>query len=288
LLTDTILIRLKLHGTCIRLNKHVCVYLFVLGLLISGIAGPIFLCNHAVYGGARAQRNKTQVIQADDPILNNTDYNVTIGQTAPNLSVTIAPRIVTEYGDYASTQSLNSNIPSLQASPRIITEYAESAPQLILQSPQGLSSNGVTPRIIVEYAEHVTFIGLPLQSYQGPDISPTVSILSPENMTYNNVTSVPLTFSVDQTTSWMGYSLDGQPTVTISGNLTLTGLTYYAHNVIVFANNSANVMGASNTMFFTTQTVPEFTTMPIILLFLMATLLVILIRTRKRSKIFAI
>lgn len=84
--------------------------------------------------------------------------------------------------------------------------------------------------------------------------APTTSILSPEDVTYN-VTSVPLTFTVDQPTSWMGYSLDGQSNITISGNTTLTGLTDGVHNVVVFANNTLNVMGVSTTTVFTIQTV---------------------------------
>ena len=83
--------------------------------------------------------------------------------------------------------------------------------------------------------------------------APKISILSPENNTYNT-TIVPLTFTVDQTTSWLGYSLDGQSNVTVSGNTTLTGLADGVHNVIVFANNTANMMGASDTTFFTIQT----------------------------------
>jgi parallel beta-helix repeat protein len=79
---------------------------------------------------------------------------------------------------------------------------------------------------------------------------PTILILSPESMIYN-VTSVPLTFTVDQTTSWMGYSLDGQSKTTVSGNTTLTNLASGIHNVIIFANSTANMMGASSLIFFT-------------------------------------
>jgi len=90
---------------------------------------------------------------------------------------------------------------------------------------------------------------------------PYILILSPESMTYN-VTSVPLTFTVDQTTfwmgyslttSWIGYSLDGQSNITVSGNTTLTGLAYGVHNIIVFANNTANVMGASSLISFNVE-----------------------------------
>ena len=78
---------------------------------------------------------------------------------------------------------------------------------------------------------------------------PTILLLSPESITYN-ATSVPLTFTVDQTTSWMGYSLDGQSKTTVSGNTTLTDLAIGIHSIVIFANNTANVMGASSVILF--------------------------------------
>ncbi len=50
---------------------------------------------------------------------------------------------------------------------------------------------------------------------------PSISILSPENKSYT-VKDVPLTFTVNETASWIGYSLDGQANETITGNVTLT------------------------------------------------------------------
>jgi len=48
-----------------------------------------------------------------------------------------------------------------------------------------------------------------------PDTTPpTISIVSPENKTYS-VNNVSLAFVVDDPTSWVGYSLDGQANVTI-------------------------------------------------------------------------
>jgi len=82
--------------------------------------------------------------------------------------------------------------------------------------------------------------------------SPTVSVLSPENKTYA-ATDVPLTFTVDESTSWMGYSLDGQANVT-SGNTTLTSLSDGTHYVVVYANDTVGNMGASSMVYFTVDT----------------------------------
>jgi hypothetical protein len=94
-------------------------------------------------------------------------------------------------------------------------------------------------------------------SYIGPQptVPPSVTVLSPQNMTYST-SDVPLTFTVNETASWMGYSLDGQGNVTVSGNTTLTGLLDGSHQVIVYANDTYGNMGSSGPVYFTVQTVP--------------------------------
>ena len=84
---------------------------------------------------------------------------------------------------------------------------------------------------------------------------PTVSILSPQNTTYTT-TSIPLTFTVNESTYWIGYSLDNQANVTITGNTTLTNLVNGTHSIIVYANDTSGNMGASNMVFFTIQVPP--------------------------------
>jgi len=80
-------------------------------------------------------------------------------------------------------------------------------------------------------------------------------VLSPENKTYS-VDSVPLNFTVDETTSWMGYSLDGQANVTTAVNTTLSSLLDGGHHVAVYANDTVGNMGASGTVYFTVDTTP--------------------------------
>jgi len=84
---------------------------------------------------------------------------------------------------------------------------------------------------------------------------PTVSILSPENKTHP-VNILPLTFTVDETTTWIGYSLDSQANVTITGNTTLPVLSEGLHSVVVYANDTAGNMGASDTIIFWVDTTP--------------------------------
>jgi hypothetical protein len=81
-------------------------------------------------------------------------------------------------------------------------------------------------------------------------VPPAVAVVSPENRTYN-VTSVSLVFTVNKPVVWMGYSLDGQETVTINGNTTLSGLYNGLHNITVYARDEFENTGASETIVFT-------------------------------------
>jgi len=84
---------------------------------------------------------------------------------------------------------------------------------------------------------------------------PNVEILSPENKTYA-ANSIPLIFTLSETTSWIGYSLDEHENSTVLGNDTLTSLVDGAHNVVVYANDTRGNMGMSNTVYFTVDTTP--------------------------------
>ncbi len=86
---------------------------------------------------------------------------------------------------------------------------------------------------------------------------PEISILSPENTTYTT-SAIPLTFTVNKATSWIGYSLHSQTNVTITGNTTLTDLSEGTHNLIVYANDTAGNMGYSNTVYFTVNLEMQF------------------------------
>jgi parallel beta-helix repeat protein len=82
---------------------------------------------------------------------------------------------------------------------------------------------------------------------------PSLSILSPQNTTYT-VDDVPLTFTVSEPTSWIGYNLDSQTNVTVAENTTLCGLSQGLHNLIVLAKDTAGNIGASEMIYFTIET----------------------------------
>jgi hypothetical protein len=80
-------------------------------------------------------------------------------------------------------------------------------------------------------------------------VPPKIHIVSPENKTYT-VNNVYLNSNVNKPTAWIGYSLDGLDNVTITGNITLTGLSSGLHNLTVYAKDEFE-NGASETVYFT-------------------------------------
>jgi hypothetical protein len=89
---------------------------------------------------------------------------------------------------------------------------------------------------------------------------PTISDLSIENKTYNQG-NLPLNFTVDKSTSWIGYDLDNQGNVTLQANTTLTGLTFGNHSIVIYANDTLGNMGKSEIINFIIKE-PE--TLPIV------------------------
>jgi N-acetylneuraminic acid mutarotase len=84
-------------------------------------------------------------------------------------------------------------------------------------------------------------------------VPPEVQVLSPENITYTSK-NVELALSVNRPTEWIGYSLDSRPTVTVSGDMVLSGLSEGSHMVKVYANDSFGNVGSSSLVYFSVDT----------------------------------
>ena len=82
---------------------------------------------------------------------------------------------------------------------------------------------------------------------------PSIIIQSPENKSYKT-TTVSLNFTINEPTSWKGYSLDGQANVTLATNKTLSGLTEGIHRITLYANDTFGHMGSSETVYFKIDT----------------------------------
>jgi hypothetical protein len=77
-----------------------------------------------------------------------------------------------------------------------------------------------------------------------------VSIISPENKTYT-ASDVPFAFTVNEETSLLAYSLDGRANETITGNVTLSGVSNGNHTLELYARNSFGDTSASGIVHFT-------------------------------------
>jgi hypothetical protein len=60
-----------------------------------------------------------------------------------------------------------------------------------------------------------------------------------------------LNYTVDENTSWVGYSLDNQANVTINVDAVLRDLPNGVHNVTIYAKDSYGNIGVSETLSFT-------------------------------------
>ena len=79
--------------------------------------------------------------------------------------------------------------------------------------------------------------------------NPIITFPSFENATFTN-SFLPLNFTVDHAVSEMTYSIDGQESVPISGNTTLTDLANGQHNVTVYATDEYGYTGVSDSLSF--------------------------------------
>jgi hypothetical protein len=75
-----------------------------------------------------------------------------------------------------------------------------------------------------------------------------ISILMPENSTY--MLEVPLQFFIDEPASWVGYSLDGQENITVTGNITFSSPSVGQHTLTLYAKDAYGNLVASGTITF--------------------------------------
>lgn len=84
---------------------------------------------------------------------------------------------------------------------------------------------------------------------------PSIQITQPENTIYSGDTGFKLTVIPSEPTSWIGYSIDCQANMTLTGSVRIsgatTGLNDGYHNITVYANDTAGNMGKSETVYFT-------------------------------------
>ncbi len=125
-------------------------------------------------------------------------------------------------------------------------------------------------------------------------VVPTIAVTSPQNKTYTT-TSVSLIFDVSESTSWTGFSIDGQANETaLSGNTIISDLSNGVHSLMVYAEDGAGNMGSSERIVFTVNVQGGFMGIQgdllwiliaaaVVAIFVVASLLVYFGRIRKRT-----
>ena len=89
---------------------------------------------------------------------------------------------------------------------------------------------------------------------------PIITITSPVSGTTYSTDSVNLNYSVNEPTTWQGYSLDGAANITLHGNTTLTGFADGLHILTVYANDTSGNMNSSTVCFTIATTTPAVNT----------------------------
>jgi len=108
------------------------------------------------------------------------------------------------------------------------------------------------------FIEPLNYTFSPVQFYVNRLPAPDIFIQFPQSKIYHTA-DPPLNFTTDLPTSWVGYSLDNERNITLSGNTTLTGLIDGVHSLTVYANNTEGAMGVSRAVSFTIATPPTIT-----------------------------
>ncbi len=83
----------------------------------------------------------------------------------------------------------------------------------------------------------------------GDTTPPAITIISPYDTIYETKT-IPLIFRVNETISWIGYSLDGQTNITITSATNLSRLDGGPHTLTVYAEDVAGNVGTSEAINF--------------------------------------
>jgi hypothetical protein len=94
-------------------------------------------------------------------------------------------------------------------------------------------------------------------------VPPEIQILQMHNKTYTDSNAL-LNFTVNEPVWNIWYVLDGKERVTISENVTLSGLINGEHNVTVYATDLAGHIGASETVYFSVEAPETFQTTTVV------------------------
>jgi len=112
------------------------------------------------------------------------------------------------------------------------------------------------------FAENVYGVASSETAWFNVDTLPArISFLSPQNATYYTK-NIAINFTLDEPVSNLSLSFDGKERTKIAGNITLFGVPYGSHSVIVYATDMVGNFGSSETVYFIVA--EPFPTVPVI------------------------
>jgi hypothetical protein len=196
----------------------------------------------------------------EPPTILSVSQNPQVDSVAPEDEVTVNALVV-DYGSGVNGVTLNYtkndegwfSIEMVKAFGNSWSTTISAFPENTIVTYVIIAEDKAGNRVIAEETGYMVSNG---ENTTPPDTtSPTITVTSPQNTTYAT-TTVPLIFTVDETTSWIGYSLDGQNNVTITGTVDLTGLSEEAHILVVYATDNVENTGVSSTIHFTVYVAP--------------------------------
>jgi N-acetylneuraminic acid mutarotase len=111
--------------------------------------------------------------------------------------------------------------------------------------------------------------------------APTIVLMQPGNQSYDSA-DVQLMFAVDETNATLAYSLDGQTSVQIIGNMSLVALSNGAHRITVFATDALG-NNAEKTVYFNIAPFPWLVVVAVLTIIIIVAAVGYLIFKRKKT-----
>jgi hypothetical protein len=241
--------------------RKAAVAVLVSALLFSAIAGTQFINLGKANPISEIEYKTPPIISIRLPVDN---YTFSVNRVLLNFTVT-KPDSWLIHGGYEAQQNLKSVSYQLDGK-----YYDEISVKSSLESPFDYSVNltnltdGAHTLKVYAYASGWVIEMHGLWEYEVPINSsstvyfnvdanpPKITILPFENKTQGTL-DVPLIFTLDEPTSKISYSLDGQDNVTVTGNTTLTDLSNGDHTVTAYAIDTAGHTGVSETFYFSVK-----------------------------------
>lgn len=225
---------------------------------------------------ATERKNTTSAVQASGITWNNTDALNTSDTIGPNINFSISPRTTLEYADYAATQNLNPSFPPFAIGPRIVTEYADYSTYAyaLLQSYTGPYLIGLDIGSPVEDP----LGGVPVNVNKTISFYITSQLSTPKNVTFSYKTSLNQTWQDIVLTYPPTWNLSTTAQVTILGQSQPCNVTY---KIEAYNYRGDYAVNDNVGQYYVYEVIPEFPSILILSLLLIATLLGALIYRKK-------